>query len=74
VQGGASPRGVSYLVRAARVHAWLAGRRMVVPEDVRAVFPETMKHRIFIDPIYESRSEPLIEELRRQVFERVAAP
>lgn len=74
VQGGVSPRGVSYLVRAARVHAWLAGRDMVVPEDVRAVFPETMAHRIFIDPIYERRSEALVRALCRQVFERVAAP
>ncbi len=74
VQGGASPRGVSFLMRAARVHAWLAGRTMVVPEDVRAVFPEVMSHRIFLDPIYESRSETLVRELRRQVFERVPAP
>ena len=74
VQGGASPRGVSFLMRAARVHAWLAGRSMVVPEDVRAVFPEVMSHRIFIDPIYESRSDTLVRELRRQVFERVPAP
>ena len=74
VQGGASPRGVSYLMRAARVNAWLAGRMMVVPEDVRAVFPEVMAHRIFLDPIYENRAAPLVRELCRQVFERVAVP
>jgi MoxR-like ATPase len=74
VQGGASPRGISALARAARVHAWLAGREIVVPEDVRAVFPETMSHRIFIDPVYESRSAALVEELRRQIFERVPVP
>ena len=74
VQGGASPRGISFLARAARVHAWLAGRDMVVPEDVRAVFPETMAHRIFIDPIYERRSAFLVRELCRQVFERVPVP
>jgi hypothetical protein len=33
-----------------------------------------MAHRIFIDPIYENRSEALVRELRRQVFERVPAP
>ena len=74
VQGGASPRGVSYLVRAARVHAWLAGRMMVVPEDVRNVFPEVMAHRIFLDPIYENRAAPLVRELCRQVFERAPVP
>jgi len=61
-------------VRAARVHAWLAGRAMVVPEDVRAVFPETMAHRIFLDPRYENRSAELLRELRRQVFDRVPVP
>jgi len=74
VQGGASPRGLSYLVRAARVHAWLAGRDMVVPEDIRAVFPETMSHRIFIAPLYESRSAELVADLTRLVFQHVPAP
>ena len=74
VQGGASPRGLSYLVRAARVQAWLAGRMMVVPEDVRAVFPEVMAHRIFLAPIYENRAAVLVAELCRQVFARVPAP
>ena len=74
VQGGASPRGVAFAVRAARVHAWLAGRDMAVPDDVRAVFRETMAHRIFVDPIYENRAVPLVRELCRQVFERVPVP
>jgi MoxR-like ATPase len=73
VQGGASPRGLSFLARAARVHAWLAGRDMVVPEDVRAIFFEVMAHRIFIDPIYENRAESLLRALCGQIFERVAA-
>jgi MoxR-like ATPase len=74
VQGGASPRGLSFLMRAARVHAWLDGRGMVVPEDVRAVFPEVMSHRIFVNSLYESRSETLVAELRRQVFASIPAP
>jgi MoxR-like ATPase len=74
VQGGASPRGLSFLMRAARVHAWLAGRAMVVPEDVRAVFPEVMSHRIFVNPLYESRSEALVAEMRRQLFATIPAP
>lgn len=74
VLGGASPRGMSYLLRAARVAAWLDDRDMVVPEDLRAVFFETMAHRIFFDPIYELRREPIVRELCRQLFERVPAP
>ncbi|HEY0293504.1 MAG TPA: MoxR family ATPase [Hansschlegelia sp.] len=74
LQGGASPRGVSALVRAARVTAWLAGRDMVLPEDVRAVFSPVMAHRIFLDPIYEIRRDRIVPDLCRQVFERVPAP
>lgn len=74
VQGGASPRGMSYLIRAARVRAFLEGRDMVVPEDLRAVFPEVMAHRIFIDPVYELRREGIVRELIARVFERVPAP
>ena len=74
VQGGASPRGMSTLVRAARVHAWLAGRDAVLPEDVRGVFPEVMSHRIFLAPIYESRTADLVAAICRGVFERVPVP
>jgi len=74
IAGGASPRGMSYLLRAARVAAWLDNRGMVVPEDLRSVFFETMAHRIFFDPIYELRREPIVRELCRQLFERVPAP
>lgn len=74
VAGGASPRGMSYLLRAARVAAWLDERDMVVPEDLRSVYFETMAHRIFFDPIYELRRDPIVRELCRQLFERVPAP
>lgn len=74
VAAGASPRGISYLVRAARVRAWLEGRDMLVPEDIRAVFPAVMSHRLFLDPIYEVRREQLVPRLIDGAFERVAAP
>ena len=74
VQGGASPRGMAYLVRAGRVAAWLDGRDMVVPEDLRAVFTEVMSHRVFLDPIYELRRDELVEALFAAVFATVPAP
>jgi MoxR-like ATPase len=74
VQGGASPRGMSFLVRAARVHAWLAGRDMVIPEDIRDIFIEVVGHRIFLDPIYELRRENLAHELCDAVFAKVPVP
>ncbi len=74
VQGGASPRGMAYLVRAARVAAWLDGRDIVVPEDLRSVFAEVMAHRVFLDPIYELRRDALVRSLFKAVFATVPAP
>jgi MoxR-like ATPase len=74
VKGGASPRGMSNLVRAARVRAWLEGRDMVVPEDLRTIFREVMAHRIFFDPVYEMRRETIAPALCQAVFEKVPAP
>ncbi|BBE74446.1 AAA family ATPase [Oharaeibacter diazotrophicus] len=74
VQGGASPRGVSALVRAARAHAWLEGRRFVDPDDVGAVFRAVMGHRIFLAPAYEARRDRLVPALVDAAFARVAVP
>ncbi|GJD46894.1 hypothetical protein AFCDBAGC_4779 [Methylobacterium cerastii] len=74
VQGGASPRGVAFLVRAARVRAWLEGRDWLVPEDIRDVFQPVMAHRVFLEPVYEMRREIIVPALCRAVFETVAAP
>jgi MoxR-like ATPase len=74
VQAGASPRGISALVRAARVAAWLEGRKMVVPEDVRSVFAETMSHRLFLDTLYDLRRDQLMPALIKALFETVPAP
>jgi MoxR-like ATPase len=74
VQSGASPRGMSFLLRAARVAAWLDGREMVVPEDLRTVFHETMAHRIFLDPLHEMRRDEIVGLLFRKLFETVPAP
>jgi MoxR-like ATPase len=43
---GLSPRAGQGLVRAARAWALLAGRDMVLPEDVQAVFPSVATHRL----------------------------
>ncbi len=74
VSGGASPRGMSYLMRAARVSAWLQGRDSVMPEDMRDIFYETMAHRIFLEPVYEMRREEIVRDLIAAVFGKVPAP
>jgi MoxR-like ATPase len=74
ILGGASPRGMAYLVQAARVHAWLEGRDMIVPEDLQAVFYEVVAHRVFLDPVYELRRDAIIGALIPAVLGSVAAP
>ncbi|MBC7945598.1 MAG: MoxR family ATPase [Burkholderiales bacterium] len=71
---GASPRGISQLLRAARVIAWLKDRYFVAPEDVQDVFFETVAHRVFFNPVYELRRAELAHELLRQILNKVAAP
>lgn len=71
---GASPRGMSQLLRAARVTAWLEGRDHVTPEDVRAVFYETVAHRLCLQPVYELRRPEILAALVPALLERVPAP
>lgn len=55
VAWGASPRATIALERCARALAWLDGRDFVAPEDVRAVAPDVLRHRII--PSYEAAAE-----------------
>jgi MoxR-like ATPase len=67
---GASPRGSLALDRCSRVHAWLQGRDHVLPEDVRAVAPDCLRHRLTLS--YEATAagvgkDGVIEEILKQV-------
>lgn len=57
IEFGASPRASIYLFRAAKVRALFDGRHYVVPEDVKAVAPAVLRHRIILS--YEAESEEL---------------
>lgn len=51
---GASPRGTIALDAAARAHAWLHGQDFVSPDDIRAVAPACLAHRIHLS--YEAEA------------------
>ena len=74
ILAGASPRGMSALLRAARVEAWMAGRTHLEPDDIRAVLPAVLGHRIFFTPIYELRRAELAGALVEKILDTVAAP
>ncbi|KQW40498.1 MoxR family ATPase [Rhizobacter sp. Root404] len=71
---GASPRGMSMLLRAARVTAWLGGRDYATPEDVQAVFDVTIAHRLCFQPVYEMRRQEIAAPLIAGILGSVAAP
>jgi MoxR-like ATPase len=54
---GGSPRASIALAQAARAHAFLRGRGFVVPEDVRALAPDVLRHRIVLT--FEAEAEDL---------------
>jgi len=74
VLAGASPRGMSMMLRAARVNAWLNGREAVLPEDIHAVFHETIAHRLVFSPVYEMRRTEIARELLTNTIGAIAAP
>lgn len=74
VEAGASPRGMSYFIRAAKIRAWFKGRDYLLPEDLQAVFPVTMAHRIFLKPLYAYRKDELTPIFIDGILQRVAAP
>ena len=45
---GASPRACMGIDRASRAHAWLSGRDYVGPEDIQAVAPDVLRHRLVL--------------------------
>jgi len=55
LQVGASPRGAISLDKASRAHAWIAGRDHVVPDDVRAIIQDVLRHRLILS--YEANAE-----------------
>ncbi|HZV61430.1 MAG TPA: MoxR family ATPase [Methylophilaceae bacterium] len=74
VLAGASPRGVGMLMRAARVNAWLLGREAMLPQDIHAVFHETVAHRLVLSPMYEMRRTELARELVTEIIRTVPVP
>ena len=58
---GASPRASIYLAQAARAHAYLRGRSYVVPEDVKAMAPDVLRHRVLLT--FEAEAEDVTSEV-----------
>ncbi|MFH2036040.1 MAG: MoxR family ATPase [Candidatus Zixiibacteriota bacterium] len=70
---GASPRATIYLNQAARAHAFLRGRGYITPEDIKAIGPEVLRHRILVT--YEAEAEEMTsDDLVAKVFDTIEVP
>jgi MoxR-like ATPase len=70
IEFGASPRATLSLAAAARAHAFLDGRGYALPEDVKAIAPDVLRHRIL--PTYEAEADGIdSEKIVTRLLERV---
>lgn len=73
IEYGASPRASIALNLASRAHAFLRRRGYVTPEDVKAVGPDVLRHRMVLS--YEAEAEEVTaEDVVKRVFEVVEVP
>ena len=73
VQFGASPRATIALTLAAKAHAFIQGRGYVVPQDVKDIAPDVLRHRIIVS--YEAEAEGISsEDVVSKTLDKVAVP
>jgi MoxR-like ATPase len=70
---GASPRATIALNLAARAHAFLRHRGFVTPDDIKAIGPDVLRHRVHLT--FEAEAEEVTpDDVVRQIFEAVPVP
>ena len=73
IRFGASPRATISLALAAKAHAFLQGRGYVVPQDIKDISLDVLRHRII--PSYEAEAEGVTSEnIIKSVLDTVAVP
>jgi MoxR-like ATPase len=73
IEFGASPRASIALAMASRAHAFLRHRGYVTPEDVKAIGPDVLRHRLVLT--YEADAEEVTaEQVVKRTFEVIEVP
>ena len=73
IRYGASPRASICLALAAKAMALMQGRSYVVPQDVKSIGLDVLRHRVI--PTYEAEAESMTSErMLQRIFERVPVP
>ncbi|PZU06635.1 MoxR family ATPase [Sphingomonas sp.] len=73
IESGASPRAGAMLASAARAVAALDGRDFCVPDDVKALAPAVLRHRLVLSPAAEIEGR-LVEDVVARIIESIEAP
>jgi MoxR-like ATPase len=73
IEYGASPRATLALAQASRAHAFLRERAFVTPDDVKAIAPDVLRHRVLTT--YEAEAEEVTSDaIVSRILAAVAAP
>ena len=73
IEFGASPRATIALAQASRAHAFLRGRGFVTPDDVKAIAPDVLRHRILTT--FEADAEEITSDgIIQRVLGAVESP
>jgi MoxR-like ATPase len=73
IEYGGSPRATLSLAAAARAHAFLRHRSYVIPDDIKAIATDVMRHRVVLT--YEAQAEEVTaEDVIGRVFEKLPVP
>jgi len=73
LETGASPRAGAMLAGAARARAAMEGRDFVIPDDVKALAPALLRHRLILSPAAEIDGRQ-VEDVVRTIIETIEAP
>ena len=71
---GASPRASLSVAQMSRARAYVMGRDYVIPEDVKAVFPETVAHRILLRREGQGADRTAAQQVIADIVGSVRAP
>jgi len=73
IQYGASPRASIYMNQAAKAYAFLQGRGYVIPQDIKSIGYDVLRHRILLS--YEAEAEDLTsDDIITKIFENIEVP
>jgi len=73
IEYGASPRASIFLARAAKANAFMDGRGYVIPDDIKAIGRDVLRHRVVLT--YEAEAEEIgSEEIINRILDEIEVP